>query len=397
MPQFRYKAYDGSGSESTGTLDAAGLNDAVQRLKREGLYPREVSEDGTGDLARRSVPSHLLATTTRQLGTLLSAGASLTEALSLLEREKGSGKLGPVILKMREAVSQGSSLAGALEAYPSIFSGVYRGMVAAGEASGSLGEVLARLADYLETKARVVRDVRTALIYPLIMVIVGCGVLSFLFIFVIPKITVIFEDSSAAMPFITTILLSVVYLLRSLWPLLILVVGGGVIAAPYVLRRPAAKAFIDRWFLKVPVVGGLFLSFSIANLTRTLGTLLRGGLPMLTSLEITKEAMDNTVFKGMVERAIKGVSEGAPLSATFEREEVTPRIVSHMMTIGERSGNLDAMLLKSSEVYTEEFDAGVKRGLALLEPLLILLMGIVVGFIVLAILLPIFELNQIVG
>ncbi|MFQ5586484.1 MAG: type II secretion system F family protein [Thermodesulfobacteriota bacterium] len=397
MSQFRYKAYDGTGSEASGTLDAARLQDAIQKLKNDGLYPKEVTELLPGASGRVSVTAQELAMTTRQLGTLLKAGASLTEALDVVARERGSARLGAVMLRVNEAVSQGSSLAGALETYPSIFPGVYRGMVAAGEASGSLDEVLARLADYLETRARIARDVRAALIYPLFMIIAGCGVLSFLFIFVIPKIMVVFEDSSATMPFITIVLLSIAHLLRTIWPLLLLVTVLSIFGIRFALRRPDGKGALDRWSLKVPVVGRLIAHFSIANLTRTLGTLLQGGLPILRSLEITKGAMDNTVFKGVVERAIKGVTEGAPLSASIEREEVAPRIVSHMITIGERGGNLGEMLLKASETYEQEFENGVKRALTLLEPLLILLMGVVVGFIVLAILLPIFELNQIVG
>jgi len=397
MPIFRYRAYDGAGSEVVGTLDAVGLQDAVKKLKSDGLYPKEVTELRSGSTRRLSISAQELAMATRQLGTLLKAGASITEALDVLAVERGGGKLGPVLLSVNEAVSHGSSLAGALESYPTIFPGVYCGMVAAGEASGSLDEVLSRLAEYLETKARIVQEVRTALIYPLFMVLVGAVVLSFLFIFVIPKIMVVFEDREAAMPFITTILLAIANMMRSFWPLLILLTAGGVLGIRHAVKRPFWRGFIDRNLLRVPVVGRLIVHFYIANLTRTLGTLLHGGLPMLASLEITRRAMEHTVFRGVVERAIKGVTEGAPLSASFAVEEVTPHIVSHMITIGERSGNLDEMLLKASESYEEEFESGVKRSLALLEPILILLMGLVVGFIVLAILLPIFELNQIVG
>ena len=397
MPIFRYKAYDGAGSEAAGTLDAVGLQDAIKKLKGDGLYPKEVKELLSGSVRRLSVTAQELAMVTRQLGTLLRAGASITEALDMLAKERGSGKLGTIMLKINEAVSHGSSLAGALDTYPSIFPGVYRGMVAAGEASGSLDTVLTRLAEYLETKARIVQDVRTALIYPLFMILVGAVVLSFLFIFVIPKIMVVFEDREATMPFITSILLAIANIMRSFWPLLILLVAGGIVGIRYAVKRPFWRGVIDRGLLRVPVAGRLIVHFYIANLTRTLGTLLHGGLPMLASLEITGRAMEHTVFKGVVERAIKGVTEGAPLSASIAREEVAPRMVSQMMTIGERSGNLDEMLLKVSESYEQEFESGVKRSLALLEPLLILLMGVVVGFIVLAILLPIFELNQIVG
>ncbi|MFQ5329157.1 MAG: type II secretion system F family protein [Thermodesulfobacteriota bacterium] len=397
MPIFRYKAYDGAGSEAAGTLDAVGLQDAVKQLKGNGLYPKEVTELLAGSTRRLSISAQELALVTRQLGTLLNAGASITEALDVLGKEREGGPLGAVLLNINDAVSQGSSLAGALESYPSIFPGVYRGMVSAGEASGSLDTVLTRLAEYLETKARIVQEVRTALIYPLFMVLVGAVVLSFLFIFVIPKIMVVFEDREATMPFITTILLTIANVMRSYWPLLILLAAGGVLGFRHAVQRPFWKALVDRGLLRAPVAGKLIVHFYIANLTRTLGTLLQAGLPMLASLEITGRAMDHGVFKGVIERAIKRVTEGAPLSASFGREEVAPQILNHMITIGERSGNLDEMLLKASESYEEEFESGVKRSLALLEPTLILLMGVVVGFIVLAILLPIFELNQVVG
>lgn len=397
MSIFNYNAYDASGRMVAGSLDAIGVRDAVQRLKKEGLYPLKISETGLEKGIGKKVSAHELALTTRQLASLLSSGATLSDALGVLAKEEKNKRLKAVLFHIKDEISEGSSLSKALCGYPDIFSAIYTGMVAAGEAGGSLDIVLQRLSDYLDVKYRIIRDVRAALTYPIFMSVVGVGVLLFLFVFVIPKITVIFEGTKNPLPLITVILLWLTNFIEYYWYLLIAGGIGGIWGIRFFIKRPSGKAVMDRLLLKIPFLDSLMTHFYIVVMTGTLGSLLKGGIPMLKALEMTKGVLKHTVFNEVIDRAIGDVIGGASLSASIKkREDVIPPVVCHIITVGEKGGNLSDMLLKVSETYRQEFESGIKRGLSLLEPLMILFMGIVVGFIVIAILLPMFEMNRII-
>lgn len=396
MPVFNYKAYDKSGREVAGNLDAIGLKDAIQSLKKDGLYPARIVEVDFVRRGREKVATHDLALTTRQLATLLSSGANLSDALTVLADEEGNTRLKSVILHIKDTIAEGSSLASAMNSYPQIFSGIYRGMVAAGEASGSLDRILPRLADYLETRAKIIRDIRFAVIYPVFMIAVGIGVLSILFIFVIPKITRIFEDTKNVLPWITIVLLWVTDLLRHYWSVIIFAIIGIIWGGRFYIKTPAGKTMKDKLSLKVPWFGGLIIKFYISNLTRTLGNLLKGGIPIIKALEMTKVVLNHMVFNEVINKAIQDIVSGSSLSASFKKAESIPPIVNHMIAVGETGGNLDEMLLKASDIYEQEFESEIKKTLTLLEPVLILIMGVIIGFIVIAILLPIFQLNQVI-
>ncbi len=403
MPIFNYKAYDSVGKEVSGTIEAAGLKDAAARLRKEGLFPHDLSmeEKRRAILARlRSVlpqgSSMELASVSRQLSTLLSSGASLHESLEILVRETENKQLAASLIDVKERLAGGSSLARALDAQGGVFPQMYCRMVEAGEETGNLESVMARLADYLEARERVYEKVKTALIYPTLMTIVGAGVLSFLLIFVIPKITTIFEDTKTALPLITVVLLWLTAFLRKFWPLLLI----AAVALPFVFgrltKRPAGKAFRDRLIIRLPVIGKIVRRFYYSTMARTLGSLLESGVPLLTALDMTGRVLNHTLFQEVFERAARDVTEGGELSKSFASSGLLPGMVVYMTSIGEKSGQLPEMFLKVAETYEREFNTSVERGLALMEPLLILVMGAAVGFIVLAILLPIFELNQIV-
>ena len=398
MPTFRYKAYDGAGRAVGGDIDASGVKEAIQKLRSTGLYPSDVAEarEKAGLFGPSRVTSALLALSTRQLSTLLSSGSTLSEALGVLVENSTNARLKSVLLDVSEMVVSGSSLAKALEAHPEVFSAFYRGLVGAGEASGSLDRVLARLAEYLETRTRITNEVRAALTYPVLMTVVGVVVLSFLFIFVIPRISRMFEETHSALPLITVVILAASRFAREFWPVFALLAGASVWLTRRYGRTKAVKAYTDRLLLSLPWFGALATSFYVASMARTLGSLLKDGVHLLKALDITKDALDNAVFAPVLEAARKDCSEGASLSASLKKHGVLPPIAVHMISIGEKSGQLDEMLLKTADSYDLEFQSGVKRTLNLLEPLLILAMGLVVGLIVLAILLPIFELNQII-
>ena len=291
MTTFRYRAYDTSGKSITGSIEADGHKSAVESIKKNGLFPTDVDEALAAEtlLSKlKPLSSETLALTTRQFSTLLASGSTMTEALSVLSDNTADRRLGAVLLKIKDDVVGGSTLSGAIALHPKIFSPFYTGLVASAEASGSMDTVLSGLADYLEARSRTIRELKTALTYPVLMLLVGTAVLGFLFVFVVPKITRIFEDTGTALPWITRFLIWFTEATLTWWPLLFLVAGGALALRFRYRHIPALWKVIDRTVLKLPWVGPLAISFYIATMTRTLGSLLTGGVQLLTALEITK-------------------------------------------------------------------------------------------------------------
>jgi general secretion pathway protein F len=390
MPIFQYRGYRNDGSQAAGTIEANSQKDAVLKLKESGLYPKNVKEAiyrGRSGLFRKHDVS-LLPSTTRQLSTLLSAGVTLMEALSSISEEnKGFWK--NMLVDIKERVAGGSSLSKALGEYDSIFPEFYMNMVAAGEASGNLDRVLSRLADFLESQDNLKSKVRTSMIYPVFMICVGFVVLSFLFTFVIPKITKIFKDTQSALPFITVILITVSNIFLNYWWLLI----GLVLGSIFGIKRLSEKnrLFIDRLIVRLP--GNVAQSLYYGRFTRTLGFLLEGGLPVLRALDLSAKSIGNKLLEMKVIEAGRRVAEGASLYSSLEG---FPPVLLQLISTGERSGQLIEILKKTADSYEEEFSRRVQKALSFLEPAMILLMGFIVGLIVLAVLLPIFQLNQLI-
>lgn len=390
MPIFRYKGYGPGGGPSTGTIEADGPRDAAIKLKSKGLHPWDITrqdEAASSSLkdrfTRRSELA--LAAITRQLAVLLGAGVPLVEALRALSGQR-SGNETRILIDIRERITGGASFARALEAYPDVFPEYFRGMVEAGESSGALDSVLLRLADYLEAEQAVHARVRSALIYPLFMVSVCMIVLSFLFTFVVPKIVKLFENSKAALPVATRILISLSSAFMSYWWLLLLIaVALIMIYKPMVARN---RERVGHWLMT------LISELYISRLTRSLGFLLEGGLPVIRALELSGKATGNEWLRLRCHEASLAVQGGATLSGAFEG--TLPPMVLTLMSTGERSGRLAEVLGHAARGYETEFDRRVQKGLTLLEPALILLMGGVVGFIVFAVLLPMFQLNQLI-
>ncbi len=399
MTTFRYRAYDTSGKSIAGSIEADGYKSAVDGIKKSGLFPTDVNEaEVTDTLLSRLTPlsSEKLALTTRQFSTLLASGSTMTEALGVLSENTSDKRLSIVLLKLREDVVGGATLSKAIAGHPDIFSPFYCGLVSSAEASGNMDTVLSGLADYLEARARTIRELKTALTYPALMLLVGTVVLAFLFVFVVPKITRIFEETGTALPWITRVLIWVTGAALTYWPLLLIATAASIAVWVKYRRHPALRPFVDRFILNLPWVGPLATSFYIATMTRTLGSLLSGGVQLLGALEITKGVLNSVQFKKVIDKAITECAEGSSLSASLKSEHRVPSLVTHMVNVGEKSGNLEKMLLSTATSYEEQFSAGLKRSITLIEPLMILGMGLVVGLIVLAILLPIFELNQII-
>ncbi len=391
MPIFQYRGYRVDGSLAAGTLEADGLQDAILRVKRLGVFPKEVGEylyEGEKRKWLRRADNALLPYITRQLSTLLSSGVPLMEALKSLS-EENRGFWRSLLVSVRERVSGGASLSRALEGYQTVFPEFYVNMVGAGEQSGTLDHVLARLADYLERQMAIRGKVRMSMVYPTFMVCVGFVVLSFLFTFVIPKIVKIFEDNKAALPFITVILIAISHIFVKYWWAIIAVLVGLVLGVKRFFKQH--RALVDQMKLRLP--GNVIQNLYFARFARTLSFLLAGGLPMLRALELSSKSLGNLFLESKIMDAAKKVAEGANLSASLDP---FPPTLLQLISTGEKSGRLPEVLNRAADSFEEEFGRRIQNALSLLEPLMILLMGVVVGFIVLAVLLPMFQLNQLV-
>ncbi len=390
MPIFQYRGYRSDGSEVAGTLEANSLKDAALMLKESGLYPKNVKEAiyrSSSGLFHRPDAS-LLPSITRQLSMLLSSGVTLMDALSSISEEnKGFWK--NMLVNIKERVAAGASFSKALEDYEKIFPEFYVNMVAAGEASGNLDDVLSRLSDFLEARANLRSKVRSSMVYPIFMICVGFVVLSFLFTFVIPKITKIFKDTESALPFITIVLITISNIFQNYWWLLLVIISVGVFG--FRRLREKNRLFIDRLVLRLP--GNILQSLYFGRFTRTFSSLLGGGLPVLRALEFAAKSIGNKILETKVIDASKRVAEGARLSASLEG---FPPVLLQLIATGERSGRLIEVLKNAADSYEEEFSRRVQKALSLLEPGVILFTGFIVGFIVLAVLLPIFQLNQLI-
>lgn len=390
MPIFQYSGYRTDGSEVAGSIEANSQKDAVLRLQESGLYPKKVRESVYREKAGlfRKTDANFLPSVTRQLSTLLSSGVTLMEALTAIADEN-TGFWKNLLITIKERVAAGASFSKALEECDHIFPEFYVNMVAAGETSGTLDKVLDRLAAFLETETSLKSKVRTSMVYPVFMICVGFIVLSFLFTFVIPKITKIFKDTESALPLLTVVLIAISDIFQHYWWLLIGLLLSGIFG--FRRLREKNRPLIDRVILRLP--GKIMQSLYYARFTRTLGFLLEGGLPVLRALELSAKSIGNTMLQRRVIEATQRVAEGARLSASLEG---FPPVLLQLISTGERSGQLVGILKNAADSYEEEFSRRVQKTLAFMEPAMILIMGFIVGLIVLAVLLPIFQLNQLI-
>lgn len=402
MPTFRYKAYSATGSSVSGTLEADSERGAMQQLKGKGLMPREVVEQGgAADKARpfsfrRGVSAEDLSLFTRRLATLVASSIPLFEAMGSLCEQEENGPLRQALVRVKERIAEGASLSRALAAEPDIFGESYVSMVAAGEAGGALDAVLERLADFLEEQEQVRSKVTSALAYPILMVIVGGGVMLFLLTVVIPRIVTIFEDSKASLPFITIALIKVSHFLQGYWWLLLSLIIASVPLYRKAMKRDHLRYKRDALLLRLPLAGGMLQRLILSRFARVLGLLLSSGVPIMKALEITGEVLVNRVYRLYLRGVMEEVAQGGSLSASLKKSPLFPPLLVHLTGVGEKSGNLEEMLVKAGVAYEREFSARLTRLMGLMEPLLVLAMGFAVGIVVLAVLLPIFELNQLI-
>ena len=402
MPSFRYSAYGRNGGDVAGVIDAGSAREARERLKKDGLLPRTLvsteqeSAGGWIKSMRSRVPLPELALMTRRLATLIGSAVPVYEAIATLHAQEKAGELKNILGRIREKLAEGSGLAGALASEPRVFSDSYVSMVAAGEASGALEIILERLAGFLEDQDAVRSKVVTSLAYPILMVVVGAGVMMFLLGFVVPKIITIFEQNKAALPLITVALIKVSYLVQKGWWALLLLAGLVVFAYRRLSRREEFRRRQDRLLLKLPLAGALWQNLVLSRFAKVLGLLLASGVPVIKAMEITSAAVVNREYRAFLAGAKDEIIEGGSLSVALGKSPLFPPLLVHLIAVGEKSGELEKMLTRAGDAFEREFESAVTRLMALLEPLLVLAMGVCVGFVVIAVLLPIFQLNQLV-
>ncbi len=402
MPVFEYKGVSSSGRNVSGVLDGESLKAVRARLRKDGVVILDIREGGALRATRQlelpigsgRVRLTDVANATRQLSTLLGAGIPLMEALSVLVEQEDKAKLKSVLAAVRDAVREGSSLGDALKQHPRVFSGLYVNMVSAGELSGALEVTLARLADFLDEQVSFRGKLGAALLYPALMTVVGIGMLIFIFSFVMPRVVGMFAEMKQQLPLITVALLAVVRFFSSFWWLLLVLAGAAVYYGRRYARTPEGKERIDEGILKAPLAGPLIRMIAVSRFARTLGTLLQNGVPMLTALEIVQSVIGNTVLAGAVKRARENVREGESIADPLRRSGLFPPAVVQMVAVGEKSGELEKMLLKVADSFDRTVDNRITGLMSLLQPLIILAMAAVVGFVVVAIMLPIIDMSS---
>jgi len=417
MPVYEYKGLSEAGKTVGGLLEADSAKTLRASLRKNGIYltevlgqadGRAVSRKGAagasqaaasrdvnlGKLARGRINTDDIAITTRQLATLLGAGVTLVDALSALVDQVEKERLKRILSEVKSRVNEGSSLGDALAVHQKVFGSLYVNMIRAGEHSGALDAVLLRLADFTENQARLRQKVMGTLLYPAIMMLVGGGILVLLMTVVVPKVTKIFTTMKATLPFTTRALIWFSNALQSYWFIIFPVLIGGTMAAVAYFRSPAGKPKWDRFALHAPIFGSLVRLLAISRFARTLSTLLKSGVPMLTAMDIVKAVMTNSVLADVVEKARDAIREGESIATPLKRSGEFPPLVYHMVAIGEKSGQLEEMLLSVADSYENQVNVRVGALTSLLEPVLIVVMGGVIAFVAFSILMTILQVNS---
>lgn len=422
MPVYTWKGLNAAGKAVAGTKDADSPKGLRLVLRRDGVFVTEhremlakggakaaVSSTGGGEKvpfwkreidfggALASVKQQEVAVFTRQLATLLKASIPLAEALGALADQSDNKKFRVVLAGVRQKVNEGSSLADTLGQHPEIFPDLYTNMVRSGEAAGNLDAVLARLADFLDAQHILRSKVSSAMTYPIIMTVLGSGVMGLLMVVVVPKITSIFEDVGKALPWNTALLIFLSDLIGGYWWLLAILGGGAYWGFKRWVAKPKGRAKVDALKLRLPLLGPLVRYVGVARFSRTFATMLSAGVPVLTALEIVKRVLNNVVLEKVVDQARDAIREGESIAAPLKRSGQFPPMMVHMITVGERSGQLESMLENVAIAYEREVDGKVARLTTVLSPLLIVTMAIAVAFIVFSVLQPILDMQDFVN
>ena len=404
MGAFEYTALDASGKERKGLIEGDTAKHVRQLLRDRQLLPVDVHEAAAKEAKRgrsrsifsRRVSTLDLAMVTRQLATLLRSGLPLEETLAAVAEQTEKPRIQSIILGVRSKVVEGHPLADGLREFPQAFPEIYRATVSAGEQSGRLDDVLERLSDYTESRQVIRQQVTNALVYPIVLVVLSLAIVSFLLAYVVPQVVAVFESSNQVLPLATRILIAMSDGVRNYWYYGVAVMGAGVWLFLRWLKAPAAQMQFDTFLLRVPLVGKVIRGLNTARFARTLSILTASAVPVLEALRISAEVVTNLPMRQAVSDAALRVREGAPIGRSLAAKKIFPPMMIHLISSGESSGELEKMLERAATNQEREMDGLLSTMTNLLGPLMIVFMGSIVMFIVIALLLPIFQLNDLV-
>jgi type IV pilus assembly protein PilC len=410
MAKFAYKALNKDGKEIFGIIEAETQALAINDVRSLGLYPTHVREakksderrarrdkGGLSELYFGGIKNKQLVVMTRQLATLIDAGLPLLRSINVLIAQQKPCKLRDVLREISSDIQSGSTFSDGLAKHPKAFDRLFVNMVRAGEVGGMLETVLNRLAMFMERRQALKRKVRGALIYPIAVVVIASGIVGFLLVKVVPVFATIFKDFGGELPKPTQLLIAAGEFMQYRWWLLLVIVNAIIISIKLMSKSKSVKHVMDRVTLKIPLVGDLITKVGVARFARTLGTLLTSGVPILQALKITKETIGNEVIQNAVQKVHDSIKEGDTIAAPLDAAKVFPAMVVNMIDVGEETGSLDSMLNKVADIYDAEVEAAVEAMLALMEPIIIICLGAVIGFIVISLYLPIFSLGDVIS
>lgn len=410
MPKYAYKAMNKEGKETFGIVEAENQALAINDIRTLGLYPTKVYEarkrdekrarkekGGLSELYFGGVKVKEIVIMTRQLSTLIDAGLPLLRSINVLISQLKPCKLRDILKEVRDDIQSGATFSEALAKHPKEFDRLFVNMVRAGEVGGMLEVVLQRLAQFMERRQALKRRVKGALVYPVAVLLVATGIVWFLLSYVVPEFAVIFEDFGTKLPWMTRFLIDVGDFARFEWWKVALYFNGTIITIKILGKIHTVKRIMDRVVLRIPLVGDLVTKVAVARFSRTLGTLITSGVPILQSLRITKETIGNEVIENAIQKVHDSIKEGDTIAAPLDESKVFPPMVVNMIDVGEETGSLDSMLMKVADIYDAEVEAAVEAMLSLMEPIMIVILGFIVGFIVVAMYLPIFSLADVMS
>jgi len=408
MPIFEYKAITPDGTTTKGIVDADSPREARNQLRNKKLLVQDIKE------SRRGKPTTLTrlrglqgvtapnkkrldqtAAVTRQLASLLGAGIPLSEALRAIIEQAPDRQIESVFRDIREKVTQGIGLGDAVAMHPAYFTELYAAMVRAGEAAGALDNVLVKLSDYLQAQTRLRNKVGAAMIYPMIMIIVGVIVVAILITFVVPKISRMMTSRGKQLPFLTEVLIGTSQFFTNYWVLVCLGIAALSAIFNWIIRTETGGLIWDSFKLKIPVFGDLMVKQSIARFAKTFSTLLRSGVPVIEAITVTKNTLNNRVLSNALQKVHDHIVEGADIATPMRVSGVFPPVVSYMIAVGEQAGNLDDVLDQIADTYDEEVDLATQKLTSVIEPLIIVCLAVVVAMIIMAIVLPLLQLQKV--
>jgi len=403
---YTWSGYTEKGKASSGMIDAVSIREAKLKLRSQGVFVSTIAEEAHGlahplkDISIRGLLGRVgmedLTVTTRQLSTLIGASIPLVDALSALYEQTDSPAMKKTIAQVRDSVNEGLAFADALEQHKRVFPELYVNMVRSGEASGALDVVLLRLAEFMEGQHRLRAKIGAAMVYPAVLLLICVVVLLYLLTAVVPKVVGMFESMKQTLPLPTRILIAISSFLSWTWWMIIIGIVVAIVLVTRWRKTDNGAYKFDKFRLNFPVYGSIYKKVSVARFARTLGTLLSSGVPIIESLRIVKTVVQNKIIEISIENSIAEVMDGSSLAAPLKKSGVFPPILVHMISVGEKSGSLEEMLIKAAESYESDVETTVAGLTSVIEPLMIVIMGTLVGFVVLSILLPMLEMSTIV-